>query len=109
MTELMKGIAAATGAELSAVPAKAAARRGLKQIGRICEKAALRPGEGAGKAERVCDIVRDMILVSSMAQMARAVEALLGCAEIAVVRVKDRLTTPSSGGWRRRRSNPRLA
>ena len=96
---LMKAVAGETGAELAKIPEKARRRHGLKQIVRIVEKCALRPDE-PGKADRVCDIVRDMFSVSSMEQMAKVAVALLSCSEIAIVRVKDRNAEPSAGGWR---------
>ena len=34
---------------------------GLKATKRIVEKAALRPGEGRGRTDRVCDVVRAML------------------------------------------------
>ena len=96
---LMRAVAGETGAELAEIPEKARRRHGLKQIVRIVEKCALRPDE-PGKADRVCDIVRDMFSVSSMEQMAKVAVALLSCSEIAIVRVKDRNAEPSAGGWR---------
>ena len=96
---LMKAVAGETGAELAEIPEKARRRHGLKQIVRIVEKCALRPDE-PGKADRVCDIVRDMFSVSSMEQMAKVAVALLSCSEIAIVRVKDRNAEASAGGWR---------
>ena len=100
--QLMKVVAGETGAELAEIPEKAQRRHGLKQIVRIVEKCALRPDK-PGKAELVCDIVRDMFTVSSMEQMAKVAVALLSrseIGEIAIVRVKDRNAEPSAGGWR---------
>lgn len=97
--QLMMVVAGATGAELAEIPEKAQRRHGLKQIVRIVEKCALR-ADKPGKAELVCDIVRDMFTVASMEQMAKVAVALLSCSEIAIVRVKDRNTKPSAGGWR---------
>ena len=99
VTQLMQGVAEATQADLAVVPEKARPRRGLKQVVRIVEKCALRPDK-PGKAERICDVVRDMFTVSSMEQMARVAEALLACSDIRIVRVKDRNIDPSGGGWR---------
>jgi hypothetical protein len=96
---LMKVVADATGAELADIPDKARRRHGLKQIVRIVEKCALRHDK-PGKADRVCDIVRDMFTVSSMEQMAKVAVELLSRSEIAIVRVKDRNAEPSAGGWR---------
>ena len=60
----------------------------------------LRPGDGRGKAERVCDIVRDMFVAESMEAVAEVVRLLREASAIEIVRVKDRFTTPSAGGWR---------
>ena len=60
----------------------------------------LRPGDGRGNAERVCDIVRDMFVAESMEAVAEVVRLLREASAIEIVRVKDRFTTPSAGGWR---------
>ena len=41
-----------------------------------------------------------MIVFTKMADMQKAVQALLECDEIEVLRVKDRFGNPTSGGWR---------
>ena len=93
-TALVKRIAAACGITQPAEPTP------LKSTVRILEKALLRPGDARGRCERVCDIVRDMIVAESAAQLARLVRAFLDEEGIVVVRVKDRFKHPSGGGWR---------
>ena len=46
------------------------------------------------------DIVRDMFVADSMADVAAVVRALRSFEGVVIVRVKDRFTTPSAGGWR---------
>merc|ERR1712185_890996 len=67
---------------------------------RILEKISLRAGKGRGQADRVCDIVRDMFLAQSMADIAAMVRQMRESGAIDIMRVKDRFTTPSAGGWR---------
>ena len=49
---------------------------GLKSTKRIVEKAALRPGEGRGRTERVCDVVRAMLVAKDMRTVGAIAEAL---------------------------------
>ena len=60
----------------------------------------MRPEPYRGKADRVCDIVRDMFVCHTMKWVAEVFRLLIHSDEIEVVRVKDRFTTPSAGGWR---------
>jgi len=71
----------------------------LKSSVRIVEKCLLRH-DAPGAADRVCDVVRDMILVSSMHGIAAVLAAIHAFDEIEIVRVKDRFGVPSAGGWR---------
>ena len=71
----------------------------LKAMVRVLEKALLRP-DAPGKVDRICDIVRDMFVANSMGDVAAIVRALRTSRAIVIVRVKDRFTTPSAGGWR---------
>ena len=76
---------------------------GLKATKRIVEKAALRPGEGRGRTERVCDVVRAMLVAKDMRTVGAIAEALCTLqAEglVEVRRLKDRFAQPSGGGWR---------
>ncbi len=76
---------------------------GLKATKRIVEKAALRPGEGRGRTERVCDVVRAMLVAKDMrtvGAIAEALRALQAEGLIEVRRIKDRFAQPSGGGWR---------
>jgi hypothetical protein len=79
------------------------ARTGLKKTSRVIEKSALRPGEGRGLSKCVCDVVRAMLVATSMSVVASIVRALwaLHVADmIQVVRIKNRFRQPSAGGWR---------
>ena len=49
---------------------------GLKATKRIVEKAALRPGEGCGRTDRVCDVVRAMLVAKDMRTVGAIAEAL---------------------------------
>ena len=76
---------------------------GLKATKRIIEKAELRFGEGRGRTDRVCDVVRAMLVAKDMAMVRAIVDVLLELIKagvIKVVRIKDRFKTPSAGGWR---------
>ena len=76
---------------------------GLKATKRIVEKAALRPGEGRGRTDRVCDVVRAMLVAKDMrtvGAIAEALRALQAEGLIEVRRIKDRFAQPSGGGWR---------
>ena len=76
---------------------------GLKATKRIVEKAALRPGEGRGRTDRVCDVVRAMLVAKDMrtvGAIAEALRALQAAGLVEVWRIKDRFTQPSGGGWR---------
>jgi len=41
-----------------------------------------------------------MLVFTTMANMQKAVQALLECDKITVLRVKDRFGSPTAGGWR---------
>ena len=76
---------------------------GLKATKRMVEKAALRPGERRGRTERVCDVVRAMLVAKDMrtiGAIAEALRALQAAGLVEVRRIKDRFTQPSGGGWR---------
>ena len=68
----------------------------------------MRPEPYRGKADKVCDIVRDMFVCHTMKWVAEVFRLLIDSDEIEVVRVKDRFTTPSAGGWRDLMINYRL-
>ena len=75
----------------------------LKRMTRIVEKSRLKGGEFSS-ATCVKDIVRAMIVVDSMDEVAIMQEVLLDLqleGLLVVVRVKERfLESPSAGGWR---------
>ena len=69
-----------------------------KRTSRMLEKALLRRGEGHGRAERICDVVRCMIVVRNMRSLQEVLEDFLRLhmsGDVVVVRVKDRFETPS--------------
>ena len=75
--------------------------RTLKKAQRVVEKTSMVWGERRGRCDRVCDVVRSMITVSSMAAVVRVLNALVGDTDVRIVRFKDRfLSAPSAGGWR---------
>lgn len=83
----------------------------LKRTTRIIEKVALRPTQ-PGWAGEVCDVVRAMVIASSMEQVAQAVQAFTKLAVdgvIIICRVKDRFAAPTVGGWRDAMINFRMA
>ena len=56
-----------------------------------------------GECERVCDVVRAMLVaddVATVCEILDAVAALSAAGVVRVVRVKDRFANPSAGGWR---------
>lgn len=71
----------------------------LKSLVRILEKALLRY-DAPGRIDKICDVVRDMIVVKTAATLAQVVQNVLDDEAITIVRVKDRFKWPSSGGWR---------
>ena len=88
----MKSIGEATGAKTEIAP--------LKRISRILEKI-LFDTENAGSCEKICDVVRAMMKVTSMAQVAKIAMAFLESDSVVIVRIKDRFVEkPSPGGWR---------
>ena len=75
---------------------------GLKKCARIIEKAQLRPGEPRGKTDRVCDVVRAMLVAKDMSAIAAIANCFCELSEagiVDIVRFKDRFTEPSAGGW----------
>ena len=77
---------------------------GLKKTQRVIEKAQLRKeGDGRGRTDRVCDVVRAMVVATDMeaiAAIAGAFTALARAGVVKIVRLKDRFTSPQPGGWR---------
>ena len=106
--ELVRCVSKATGARLEMallgeMDGHGREGTGLKATKRVVEKAALRPGEGCGRTERVCDVVRAMLVAKDMrtiGAIAEALRALHVAGLIEVRRIKDRFTQPSGGGWR---------
>ena len=71
---------------------------GLKKIPHIIEKSQLQHA-GRGDVSYVKDVVRCMLVVQRMDQVAVVVEQLLRCEAIVVVRIKERFVeVPSAGG-----------
>ena len=74
---------------------------GLKKVPRIIEKSALQFGPDKGDVSCVKDVVRAMVVVQRMDQVALVVEQLRRRKDIVVVRLKERfVAAPSAGGWR---------
>jgi serine/threonine protein kinase len=73
----------------------------LKHLFRTLEKAAVRHStdKNLGRADNVYDIVRCMIEYKTMEDMAAGVRALQECEDVNVLRVKDRFSDPTPGGW----------
>ena len=71
-----------------------------KKTSRMLEKTLLRRGEARGSAERICDVVRCMIVVQKMETLREVLEDFIRLhmlGKVVVVRVKDRFEKPS--GW----------
>ena len=76
-----------------------------KRTSRMLEKALLRRGEGRGSAERICDVVRCMIVVRKMQALQEVLKDFLQlhhAGVVVIVRVKDRFETPSGDSYRDR-------
>ena len=105
--EVARRVAAASGARLAlAVPfvvdKHGREATGLKSIVRIVQKAQLRPGANRGRTDRVCDVVRGMLVTPDMATIAAVAEALAALQRegvIKVLRIKDRFSHPNPSGW----------
>ena len=52
----------------------------------------MRPEPDRGKADKVCDIVRDMFVCHTMKWVAEVFRLLLTSPDLQVVRVKDRMS-----------------
>jgi hypothetical protein len=99
---VVRELKAATGAGLE-LAVLGAEKTGLKKTSRVVEKSALRPGEGRGRSKWVCDVVRAMLVATSMSavgSIVRGLSALHEAGALRVVRIKDRFAQPSAGGWR---------
>ena len=78
------------------------ATRPLKNLARAVEKCQLHPKTSDVKGvRRVLDLVRAMVIVQQMDQVAAVVEHLGARQDLDVVRIKERFCQfPSEGGWR---------
>ena len=56
-------------------------KTGLKKTSRVVEKSALRPGAGRGRSKWVCDVVRAMLVATSMSAVGSIVRGLLALHE----------------------------
>ena len=76
-------------------------RSSLKHLYRTLEKMAMKQSgdRNLGRADSVLDIVRCMLEYKTMAAMAAGVRALEKCKNVKVIRVKDRFSAPTPGGW----------
>eukprot|EP00756_Hemistasia_phaeocysticola_P022785 Hpha_TRINITY_DN15856_c0_g5::TRINITY_DN15856_c0_g5_i1::g.189951::m.189951 len=76
-----------------------ASRGGLKALFRGAEKAVLKK---QGEPERVRDVARGAVEFDTMRGVADAMDnlaKLADCGDIRILRVEDRLSSPTSGGW----------
>jgi hypothetical protein len=73
----------------------------LKHLFRAVEKTAMKlaTDPNLGRADNVYDIVRCMVEYKTMAALAAGVRALEACKNVTVLRVKDRFSNPTPGGW----------
>ena len=73
----------------------------LKHLFRALEKTVVKHSTdpNLGRADNVFDIVRCMVEYKTMDAMAKGVQALENCEDIIVLRVKDRFSEPTPGGW----------
>ena len=105
--EVARRVAAASGATLHlpvpfVVDKHGREATGLKSIVRIVQKAQLRPGANRGRTDRVCDVVRGILVAPDMATIAAVAEALATLQRegvIEVLRIKDRFSHPNPSGW----------
>lgn len=89
-----KSVAGATGGSVT--------RTSAKHLYRILEKLALDPKVAAGEQAHAWDAARMMVLYENMEGIARGVEHILAdhrFGEVEVVRIKDRFSEPTGGGW----------
>jgi len=89
-----KSVADVTGAHIN--------RTSIKRLYRILEKMALDPKFTSGGESRAWDTARMMLAYDTMEGMASGVEQLLKdhrCGRVHVLRVKERFSEPTSGGW----------
>ena len=71
----------------------------LKSISRIVEKAYLDPHR-PGHFDKIFDVVRGMVICKSMTAVAIVLNDFASNEEITLVRIKDRFSKATSGGWR---------
>jgi len=70
----------------------------VKRLGRAVEKI-FHASTDENYPSRLTDLARGMVVFKSMLSMARALEIIQECAEITILRVKDRWSDPTSFGW----------
>jgi len=77
-------------------------RTSVKRLYRILEKLAMDPKVARGEEARTWDAARMMVLYDSMDSIAKGVDLIMEdnrCGRVEVVRVKERFSEPTSGGW----------
>jgi len=100
----LKAIATKSDAEYIAAP--------MKSLWRAIEKISLKIASEQGDCSKVCDIMRGALNFESMSKMYNALRLIKGCnildelpdvagvgQRIKLLRVKDRFSQPTSGGW----------
>ena len=70
----------------------------MKRVARIAEKALF--SQQPGNVSRIFDVVRGMMLCEDMGAVALLVKHFSMCSDITIVRVKNRFSNPTVGGWR---------
>ena len=82
----------------------------LKPLFRALEKTVMKRSDDPtlDRAERVCDVVRGMLVYENFGGMVRGMQAMVGHANVEHMRTKSRFAVPTSGGWRDVVSNIRF-
>jgi hypothetical protein len=82
----------------------------LKPLFRALEKTVMKRSDDPtlDRAERVCDVVRGMLVYKEFGGMVRGMQAMANHADVHHMRTKCRFAVPTSGGWRDVVSNIRF-
>jgi hypothetical protein len=91
--QIMAAIAQATDGEYMPSP--------LKHLFRAAEKMYMKPSRdpNLGRSDTVYDIVRCMVVYDTMNGMASGIRALQASKDAKILRVKNRFSSPTAGGW----------
>ena len=74
----------------------------LKPLFRALEKTVMKPSDDPtlDRADRVCDVVRGMLVYKNFGDMVLGMQAMVDHADVQHMRTKCRFAVPTSGGWR---------